>query len=309
MPAMNIAKSIKIDASPENVYDTIADFTTWQLWSPWLCADKNATVTVSENSNSVGSGYAWDGEVVGAGELEHIKLDRPHRIDDEIRFTRPWKSVSKVVFELKPSDSGTTVTWKMLGKLPWFLFWLKSTVEPAIGMDYERGLSMLKEHIETGQVLSDTDVVGVVSVPKRVVQGSRTTCQIKKIDETMPSEFEKASSAIGSSNCDGCEMISVYHKFDIKSGEVDFTGGFTNTDSNVAAGLQQTVLPAGKALHIRHTGSYQNLGNGWGTGYQFARYKKLKLNGKVPAYEIYRNRPEDTPVSDLVTDIYLPLKA
>ncbi|HIF00199.1 MAG TPA: hypothetical protein EYG03_15360 [Planctomycetes bacterium] len=60
-------------------------------------------------------------------------------------------------------------------------------------------------------------------------------------------------------------------------------------------------------MHIRHTGRYENLGNAWSGGYQYARYKKLKV-AKHDAIEIYRNKRDETPPAELVTDIFLPLK-
>ena len=37
------------------------------------------------------------------------------------------------------------VVCPMRGALPWFLFWMRPAMETFIGMDYERGLKMLKD--------------------------------------------------------------------------------------------------------------------------------------------------------------------
>ena len=44
----------------------------------------------------------------------------------------------------------------ILASAAFFLFWMRRQMELFIGMDYERGLKMLKEWIETGQILSTT---------------------------------------------------------------------------------------------------------------------------------------------------------
>lgn len=314
MPAYHVQRSTTIQASPEKVFDTVVDYRTWTAWSPWLGVDRDAVVTVSENSNSVGSLYDWTGELVGEGEIEHESLDRPHAINDEIRFVKPFKSKSGVSFELTPDGDGinghgTKITWHMDGKLPWFLFWMKSSIEVFIGMDYDRGLKMLKEFVETGQVLSNSEVVGVEDVEARNLIGHGNSSSIAGIGAAMNQSVQTATdklAAVGIS-LDG-DMLSAYHPTDLKLGRFNFVTGYSLPDGTaVPAGLEQCELPAGKALHIRHTGCYSNLGNAWSGAYQYARYKKLKI-AKRDGYEVYRNSPKDTDPADLVTDIYVPLK-
>ena len=117
MPKYHVQRSIEIDASPEQVFDAAVDFSNWKIWSPWLCAEPEAEVTVSEDPRSVGSLYCWKGEVTGQGEIEHRTLDRGQLIDMEIRFVKPWKSKSDVSFEMEPAGGRTKLTWHMRGSL------------------------------------------------------------------------------------------------------------------------------------------------------------------------------------------------
>lgn len=309
MPAYEVRRSITIDATPETVFDTVADYGTWTKWSPWLGIDKQATVTVTDNPNSVKSIYSWAGEVVGQGEIEHKQLQRPNKIDDEIRFTKPFKSKSAVSFELQPDGNGTKITWGMNGSLPWFLFWMASNIETYIGMDYERGLKMLKEYIETGEVLSDIEVVGIEPVDSRRIAGVRDSCPTDDVGPTMNAAFAKVKDVLaGQSPPDGLEMISVYHPCDLKHRRFEFTSGYAvSADCQTPPDLTEFRLPEGRALHIRHTGRYENLGNAWSGAHQYARYKKIKL-AKRAAFEAYRNDPDNTPEAELVTDIYLYVK-
>ena len=118
MPAYNVHRSIVINVPSEQVFDTVADYGTWTKWSPWLGIDREAVVTVSDSPRSVGSLYNWTGDLVGQGEIERLRLDRPNRIDDEIRFVKPFKSKSNVSFELARTADGTEITWRMQGNLP-----------------------------------------------------------------------------------------------------------------------------------------------------------------------------------------------
>ncbi|MCA9189572.1 MAG: SRPBCC family protein [Pirellulaceae bacterium] len=310
MPKYHVHRSINISASPETVYQHVADFGTWTTWSPWLCAEPQATVTVSSPSSKVGAVYSWSGDVVGAGEIEHQHLQPGKLIEDEIRFTKPFRSKSKVSFDFQPSGDGTTVTWHMHGSLPWFMFWMVSQLQTYIGMDYERGLKMLKELIETGKIQSKTEVRGVEEIGPLQILGVRRQCQSKDIGETMTEAFNVAHQRLCAENISyQPAAISVYHKVDVQSQTFDFTSGFVvpSPPASSPSGLQSWSLPASKALRVNHVGRYDHLGNAWSAAYQVARYKKLKQS-KAGAFEIYRNDPQTTPAPELVTEVYLPLR-
>jgi effector-binding domain-containing protein len=313
MPGFHVQRSIVINDTPENVFDKVADFGTWPTWSPWLCAEPDAQVTIPDDASSVGAVYSWKGEIVGQGEMEHIRLQRAERIENEIRFTKPFKSRSRVWFDLEPSGDGTKITWHMQGSLPWFLFWMfwmLWKMEVFIGMDYERGLKMLKEWIETGKILSDTKIHGVESVGPLKMAGIRKRCSIREIGSSMKQAFEEAEAAFCQHGLPtGGAGITVYHYFDMKAGTFEYTSGWIIPDSaDVAtAELSSWSIPVSRALRIDHVGSYDNVGNAWSAAQQYLRYKKLKQS-KVGTFEIYRNDPDETAPADLENEIYLPLR-
>ena len=192
MPRHDVRHSTELHASSERVFEAVSDFGTWTTWSPWLYTEPDAEVTVCENSSSAGSVYAWKGQIVGQGEIEHRRLDPGRLIEDEIRFIKLFKSRSNVMFELEPVGDSTRITWVMQGSLPWFLFWMPSSMEAFIGMDYQRGLRMLKEWLETGQILSETKIRGVESVGPLQMAGVRHTCALKDIGAAMQSAMTEA---------------------------------------------------------------------------------------------------------------------
>ncbi|MFG0261803.1 MAG: SRPBCC family protein [Novipirellula sp. JB048] len=310
MPAFHVSRSLEIASPPEVVFEYVADFENWTQWSPWLSIDPGAAVTVSADPNSVGSFYRWKGELVGQGEVEHLQLEHARRIEEEIRFVKPFKSKSQVRFLFEPTESGTLVSWQMDGNLPWFLFWMRSSMESYVGMDYERGLKMLRERIETGEVLSKTEVHGVESVPPIDFYGLSDTAPINDIGPAMSRIFTKIQQRFSEIDVSiEVPILSAYHPSDLQQQRFRFTSGYAvDEDEGIAAGLVHCHLPGGRALHVRHIGSYENLGNAWSGAYQYARYKKLKVL-RQDAYEIYRNDPQSTPPRERITDIYLPVKA
>lgn len=309
MPAINVVRSIQIDTPPQEVYDLISDYSTWTSWSPWLCTEPDADVTVSDDSNSVGSTYRWKGELVGQGMIEHRELIPGKLVNDDLEFLKPFKSSAKTKFELSPVAGGTILTWHMSSSLPWFMFFLKSMMEGMIAMDYDRGLKMIKDRLETGTVASTTKIRGIESVGPLHVIGVRRECLLKEIGSSMSEAFGEVQKKFAEHKLptDG-EMISIYNSMNIKTQSFDYTSGFAVPEgTSIPAGLTSWSLPLTKALAVEHVGAYHHLGNAWSAANQYARYKKLK-QAKCGAFEIYRNSPHAVPEAELQTDIYLPLK-
>lgn len=310
MSGFHVERSIQIAASPEQVFDSVADFRTWSTWSPWLIADPDAQVTISPKADEVGATYAWQGEVVGAGEIEHQRLDRPRRIEDQLRFLKPFPSRSRVVFEIQPVGDQSQLTWHMWGSLPWFMFWMRSMMQTFIGMDYARGLKMLKEWIETGRIQSQVHIKGNVTVEPLHMLGVRGTCAVVDVGPAVAAACQQAAQRLRQLDLPtNGGMITVYHRFDTKRGAFDCTAGFVVPESSLARaeGLAAWSHPAGQALCVEHTGSYEHLGNAWSVANSIARYRKLKLCRKA-TFELYKTTPPETPTSELRTEIYLPLR-
>ncbi|MBM81477.1 MAG: transcriptional regulator [Planctomycetaceae bacterium] len=300
MPKYHVDRSIEIDASPDDAFQYVSDFTTWPKWSPWLCAEPDAEVVISEDSKSVGSKYSWSGEIVGVGEIEHLRLDPGHLIENEIRFTKPWKAVSAVKFEFEPTTSGTKVTWHLDGSMPFFLFFLVEMTKTMLGMDYERGLKMLKERIETGNVESLVNIRGYESVGPLKMMGVRSSCSIDEIGPKMEAAIKAAYEKLSQANLfEDTEGITVYHHLDMKAKRFDFTSGFlVDAAAETPDGLSSWSIPQISALAVEHTGRYEHLGNAWSAGHRVVFGKRLKQL-KVGTFEIYKNDPSKTPPEEL----------
>lgn len=311
MPKFHVHRSIEINAAPEKVFEVIADYSTWTTWSPWLIAEPDAQVKITGSPGAVGSIYSWKGNIVGAGEIEHLNLVTDKKIEDEIRFTLPFKSKSKVEFDIEPVGSNTRVTWHMHGSLPWFLFWMVTQMMTYIGMDYERGLKMLKEWIETGEIQSQTLNHGIEQIGPLKVLGVRRKCHCHEVGDSMEMAFAAVKEQFTQRNLplDG-QVISVYHHMDCKERTFDYTAGFTVTEAptELPEGLTLWSIPAVPALLVEHIGRYDHLGNSWSAAHQYVRAKKLK-KAKHSEFEIYLNDPATTPPGELQTKIYIPLKS
>jgi len=309
MPRFHVRRTIIVDASLADIYSTIVDFTTWPAWSPWLVAEPDATVTISQEPDEVGSTYSWRGDLVGEGVIVHRMLEPQELVKEEIRFLKPFRSRADVWFQLRQTPQGNEVSWNMEGSLPWFLFFMKQQMETFVGMDYERGLRMLKEYIETGEVKAETRLEGVVDVGPIQIVGLRCQCHRNELNERMPQLFREANVLFERHGLAQGRGASAYHKFDPKTEQMDFTAGYLcdAPDVDLPSELSLWSLPACKAIHVEHVGCYQHLGNAWSTANQLLRYRKLKENS-AGSFEIYQNDPEQTPDDELRTDVYMTVK-
>ena len=254
-------------------------------------------------------GYDWDGELVGAGGMKIASMDQG-RLEMDLHFLRPFKSQAKVVIEVKPlGDSQTEVTWHMDGKMPFFLFFMIGTMKTMIGMDYARGLKMLKEYVETGSVKSKTEVVGIVDVPQSHYVGVEARCTMEEMGDSMGQTLP-AACKIATDN--QLEMSgppgSLYHDVCLKEQKFHYTAIVQTQSAPDIAGAKTGSIEACKALKVLHTGSYQHLGNAWTTAMAYQRYKKLKpLKSQCPM-EFYASDPCETPEEEVVTEILVPVR-
>lgn len=308
-----IERSVLINAPQEKVFDKVADFKEWMPWSPWLIMEPDAQKTYEGIPKTVGSKYAWEGDLVGSGEMEITKLDGMNRVDYSLLFKTPYESEANVYFKLDAeTDSTTMASWGMTGKMPFFMRFMTKMMVSYITMDYDRGLSMLKEYAETDQVLSKITYGTVVDVDEITFVGIRHQGTQAEIGNLMKNDFQALSDLFTANGyvLDGYPM-AVYYNMDMTDGIIDFATAFpiqNAEDVTVAEPFMMDKIKAGKAFTVTHTGKYEHIGNGWNAAIMYARTKKLKANMKAPMWEVYTNSPLEVSPKDYETVIYLPLK-
>lgn len=314
MPAMHVQSSIDIAASSNKVLDVISDFNTWPTWSPWLYTEPDASVTYKGEAGKPGHGYEWRGNKVGAGGMTLISSD-DQNLHCDLTFLKPFKSQADVAFELgTPSDSQsadtTSVVWSMQSKLPFFMFFMKGMMVGMIRSDYNRGLLMLKDYIETGSVPSTSSLMGVVEIESANYIGFEGESGMQDLSSAMSEGFDALMEAAQSASIDiAGPPMCFYNRMDIKRGECKFTVALpTSGQVALQPPMSAGSRPACKALKLLHTGAYRHLGNAWATLMGEARNKKLKINKQVVPFERYMNDPDHTAEAELLTELYLPLR-
>ena len=309
MPAYHVERSISINAPLQKVKDSLRNFKQWPKWSPWIIMEPDAALTYSDRQGQVGATYGWSGILVGSGSMELMEVNEKH-LKMQTTFLKPFRSTANIGFDLEEEGASTKVTWYMDGKLPFFMFWMTEKMKTYIGMDYERGLYMLKEYLETGSVASYVIIEGVIPMQEQDYAGIPRTCSIEELGEVMKNDFKALYVFMEEKGLSMDRVpFSIYNTFDMFKKESNYIACIPLEENvEIPNGWVRGKVERKNALKTIHTGSYLHLGNAWSTAMSFARMKKMKIASKPVGYEYYPNNPYDTPETKLITEIFLPLR-
>jgi predicted transcriptional regulator YdeE len=306
-----VKRSISIQKPSEEVFALIQDFNKWTVWSPWLCIEPDATVNISGDAKSVNESYSWEGELVGTGTITHTDIKPLEYIEQEIVFKKPMSSQSTVYWEFSTvNDSTTTVKWGMKGEMPFFLRFMTKMMKPMIGMDYDRGLKMIKDLAEKGYVASKVEIMGVADAPAIKYIGERISCSMEDVGTSMGDAFYRIHELADTNRVTYDMAISVYHHFDFIKGDCDYTAAIP-VEEDLSWGEPYSIdsIPASKALKVKFTGDYEHIGNAWSAAMSYSRAHKLRENKGIAPYEVYLTNPMDEPdARKWVSEVYIPIK-
>ncbi len=306
MPKIHVVKSKIINAPVSKVYDIVSDLRTWTAWSPWLIMEPDATVNMEDG----GKFYSWDGERVGSGNLRVIREDKNKRVDFDLTFLKPWKSTAKTWMTVSEKDGGTELSWFMDSSLPFFMFFMKKMMIAFIGMDYERGLNLLKDYAEDGKVHSQIEFTGESEYAGGPYIGLKKTISMDEIADVMTADFTQLGQWAGENQDNAKDLICIYYKYDFVKGVVSYTAAITchETPSDLLDGFISGMQQGGRIHSVTHTGPYHHLGNAWSTAHNMIRSKEIRpVKGQHP-FELYENSPMDTDELDLRTRISFLVK-
>jgi len=307
MPKFKVSKSTTINAPVEQVFKSLNQFSNWQEWSPWLISEPEATVKVAEGEKY----YEWEGKRVGKGNMKVTGEKENRFVDYDLEFLKPWKSKAKVKFNVEPDTNGTKVTWSMDSALPFFMFWMKKMMISFVGMDYQRGLLMLKDFSEEGKVASKLEFKGSTNYPGCTYVGLKTSCAIDQLKDSMERDASKLEETLKEEQGNvASEMVTVYHKWDVVNNRVEYTFGapVNSIPTNLPTEFVAGKLPKTSTNKIKHTGAYRHLGNAWSAQYMMERNKEFKKNKNIDPFEIYLNDPRKVNENELLTEVYFPTK-
>jgi Polyketide cyclase / dehydrase and lipid transport len=142
-----VERSTIIAASPDIVYNNIANLHNWEKWSPWKESDPTVKNTYEGDSIQVGSSFSWVGQKSGEGKLTVTELRSGEYVGFDMAFFKPQVSISKGYLSLKSDIAGVQTTWGMTGEndLPAKIFTMFKPMDALLGPDFDKGLDKLSE--------------------------------------------------------------------------------------------------------------------------------------------------------------------
>ena len=306
MPKLQVNRSIKIDAPVADVFSKLNNFNNWQPWSPWLVQEPEAKVTVAEDTKS----YSWEGNRIGSGKMKIEQEEENKSIHYDLVFLKPWKSKAKTWFELSEEDGGTKAIWYMDSSLPFFMFWMKKMMNAFIGMDYERGLNMLKDYVERGSVPTEVELKGVETFNSEKYVIRKTATSIDNLGTAMQKDLGALMEWAENNGGYHGYPITIYHKWDMVKRQVEYSSGVPVKElpASVDSGFHTLELPQMQTYTIVHKGEYKHLGNAWSTGMNLSQNKVFKQSKAHHPFEVYITDPTETKPEDTITEIRFPVK-
>lgn len=308
MPRMNLERSVVINADIDKIYKNINDFHNWQSWSPWLVLDPDAKVNVRED----GKYYNWEGEYLGSGEMTVANEVENKSMSADLLFLKPWKSKAKIAFTLEKTEEGVRVGWSMESSLPFFMFWMKKMMISLISMDYDRGLTMLKDKSELGEIPAKLTFQGFKSFKGCKYIGIKSSSTIEGMSVSMEKNYTQLMTYImdgRQENMDG-DPMSIYHKWDMVNRKTEYTACIPvhEISNDLPEGFITGSVPSTKVHSIHLKGPYRYIGNIWSAQYSRMRGKAFKGNKQIHPMEVYLNSPTNTAENDLETEVWFSVK-
>jgi hypothetical protein len=309
---LQVIRDVTINSSVGNVYDVISDLSKWNIWSPWMQCEPTAKTEYHGTPKHLGQTQTWSGEVIGSGKMTISGLNLNEQMQMKLEFLTPFKSLADVQLDIKDLGVGKThITWSMNSAMPFFMIFFRNMLAAYMASDFSRGLNMLKEYVETGSVISKAIFQGEKSMGQFQVIGQKVTIPISKLSTDIHVEFQKMSKRLENGDVAPPEFIVMLsHDHNIPKGTSVLTAGYAykvGQNIKVPSDMHVVTFPEHKTMLVDFYGPYRNIGNAWSMAMAYQRGKKIKVNKKLPMYELYKTMPGGAE-KDIYTQIIVPIK-
>jgi hypothetical protein len=148
-----VSREITIAASPETIYEQVANLRNWQAWSPWTKEmDPTQVYTYEGPAEGTGAKWLWTSEKMGKGSLTIVDSEVKKGVAYKL-FIDMEGQESHINGYLKysPATSGQHVVWFDEGDAGDNLAqrWLTLMIKIMLGKEMDAGLQKLKQVAES----------------------------------------------------------------------------------------------------------------------------------------------------------------
>lgn len=306
-----LERSIVIERPASVIFPLLNSYQRFNEWSPWFDLDPKAAYTYSGPQTGVGASMAWKGDdKVGTGKQTITASVPDSSLATDLDFGE--MGIAKAEMKLAAEGAATRVTWTFateLGSNP-INRYFGLLMDKFVGADYDRGLAKLKKLAETLPNVdlagADIQIVEVSAKPILYVTASSTqdTAAIAQAYGQAYSQIGPVIAAAGVEQAGAPMGIDNY--WDERGYGFDAAIPVSRNDIELAAPVQSGQSYAGRAVRVRHVGSYAGLEASQKQGAAYIEIYALKAHDRV--YTEFVSDPGNTPEAELISDIYLPIE-
>jgi effector-binding domain-containing protein len=291
-----VERSMNIEASPYVVFDQVNDFKNWDNWDPWGERDSSIVTTYGEVTAGLGASRAWTSAQSGNGHMEITHSAFLQQIDFDISISE-W-STFQGHFYFEPSESGVNVRWMDEGDLPFLSRAFSPIFSRMMGDDFERGLTLLKEHCEA-LPYSHGDI-STEEWPRQGYVYILDSCAANNISQTLGAIYGEIYQTLAQKGVMPISQpFAQYLQFPLHPGDEDKViikaGAFMpeGFELGEAGRMQLAFTQEGESVQVSHFGAYETSGNTHAALHAYCAENDIKVKGS--AYELYITDPSTEP--------------
>jgi len=296
-----VKESITIDAPKSVVFKHIQNLKMQHAWNPWNELDPDQVVTFSEGEDGVpGYKYEWSGPVNGNGFQQLVSVDENTVVQDLV-FTAPYESKSKVTFEVEETEEGTKVTWTMEGSMPIPMNAVLMFSDMGMSNDFQRGLKNLEMMVSdfVSMPVYRGNEVKVVDIEPTRFLGIRENISMEDMQDFYASSYESLYGKL--SKYDIGRASGLYYVWDEETGTTDMVATLVASKDVPALEFFELEM-SGKALQVELIGDYKGLADAhWAIDDYMTDFG---ISIKEPVWEEYLVGPdEEADTSKWITKV------
>ena len=312
---VKIERYVIINSTKDVVFNNIRFYSNRAKWSPWLEKDAQVKTSIEGTDGEVGAIYKWEGnDQVGQGSQEITRIENMKRVEDKLRFIKPYKAERDVYIQMDDTAGAIKVRWGFTSESPrpFNIFNLFMDMDKMVGNDYQKGLDKLKliceseVNVNTGNQTSYTSYqIQEIQWTGKTYIGKRGTVTWDKISEFYQANLSETFKAMGMAQAamDG-PPSSVYFVWDTVAQKTEMATAIPiKTIKKELKGAEKFEIKSGKALLVSYHGAYDKIGGAHNAIAAYIKEKGYKeLSPVIEEYVVDPAREKDP--GKLITNIY-----
>lgn len=155
-----VERQVTINKPKQEVFDFVKSLKNQDRYSYWAQQEPDMKKSFMGTDGTTGFVSSWEGEKMGQGEQEIVKIEEGSRIDYALRFKKPMEdNATSYMATEAAGENQTTVKWGIQGKMGYPMNGLQlfGFMDKMMGSQLETGLTNLKALLESNAAAPATE--------------------------------------------------------------------------------------------------------------------------------------------------------